>query len=111
MIEAGEKVLRYTQEMPDVEAFRSNEIVIDAVLHNIQIIGEAARHIPEEVQARYPGVDWAGMRGMRNILVHQYGAVRLDAVWYVVRHDIPAALPLLRDILERESPDASSQAE
>jgi uncharacterized protein with HEPN domain len=48
---------------------------------------------------------------MRNILVHQYGAVRLDVVWYVVQHDIPTALPRLRDILELELPDASSQAE
>ena len=112
MIDAGEKVLRYTQGMPNLEAFRSNEIIVDAVLRNVQIIGEAARHIPDEVQSRYSKVNWAGMRGMRNILVHQYGAVRLDVVWYVVQHDVPAALPLLRDILERELPDdASSQVE
>lgn len=105
MIEAGEKTLRYTQGMSDLQAFRLNEMAVDAVIRNVQIIGEAARHIPEEVQTRYPGVDWVGMRGMRNILVHQYGAVRLDVVLRVVQEDIPAALPQLRDILERESPE------
>jgi uncharacterized protein with HEPN domain len=57
MIEAGEKTLRYTQGMPDSAAFCSNEVIVDAVLHNVQIIGEAARHIPEDVQARYPDVE------------------------------------------------------
>ena len=111
MVEAGEKTLRYTQGMPNLQAFRLNEMAVDAVIRNVQIIGEAARHIPEEVQTRYPGVDWVGMRGMRNILVHQYGAVRLDVVWHVVQNDIPAALPRLREILERESPEASSPSE
>ncbi len=105
MIEAAEKVSRYTQGLADLNAFSANEVIVDAVLRNVQIIGEAARHIPDAAQARYPGVDWAGMRGMRNILVHQYGAVQLDVVWHVVQMDIPIALPLLREILERELPD------
>ena len=107
MLEAAEKVVRYTEGMTDLAAFSSNEMAIDAVIRNVQIIGEAARHIPEDVQTRYPDVDWIGMRGMRNILVHQYGSVRLDAVWGVVRQDIPAVLPRLRAILDRELPGGS----
>jgi uncharacterized protein with HEPN domain len=84
MIEAAEKVIRYTQQISSLREFCSNEFVVDAVIHNVQIIGEAARHIPDEVQARYPGVNWIDTRGMRNILVHQYGSVRLDVVWSVV---------------------------
>jgi uncharacterized protein with HEPN domain len=57
MIEAAEKVIRYTQGMSGLQAFRSNEMVVDAVIHNVQIVGEAARHVPDEIQARYPGVD------------------------------------------------------
>ena len=108
MIEAGEKVIRYTREMSSLQAFSSNEMAIDAVIRNVQIIGEAARHIPDEVRARYPDVDWVGIRGMRNILVHQYGAVRLDVVWNVVQTDIPVTLPRLREILERELPEEPS---
>ena len=102
MIEAGDKAIRYTQGMSDFQAFCLNELVVDAVIRNVQIFGEAVRHIPDEVQARYPDVDWAGIRGMRNILVHQYGAVRLDVVWNVIQTDIPATLPRLREILEQE---------
>jgi uncharacterized protein with HEPN domain len=105
MLEAAEKVARYTDGMADLAAFSSNEIVVDAVIRNVQIIGEAVRHIPDDVQARYPDVDWISMRSMRNILVHQYGSVPLDVVWSVVQRDIPAALPRLRAILERELPN------
>jgi uncharacterized protein with HEPN domain len=83
----------------------SNEMAVDAVILNVQIIGEAARHIPDDVQARYPDVDWVGMRGMRNVLVHQYGSMRLDVVWGIVQQELPTALPRLRSILEREMPD------
>jgi uncharacterized protein with HEPN domain len=84
MLEAAEKVVRYMHGMVDLDTFATNEIPIDAVIRNLQIIGEAARHIPDEVQTKYPDVDWTGMRGMRNIVVHNYGAVRLDVVWGVV---------------------------
>jgi len=108
MLEAAEKVARYTEGMTDFAAFSSNEMAVDAVIRNVQIIGEAARHIPDDVLARYPDVDWVGMRGMRNILVHNYGAIRLDVVWNVVQVDIPVILPRLREVLERERPDEAS---
>lgn len=104
MLDAAEKIARYTEGMADLAAFSSNEMAVDAVIRNVQIIGEAARHIPDDVRARYPDVDWVGMRGMRNILVHQYGSVRLDVVW----QDIPVVLPRLRAILERELPEEPS---
>jgi uncharacterized protein with HEPN domain len=105
MIEAGEKTLRYAQGVSNLQAFRSNEVAVDAVVRNVQIFGEAVRQIPGEVQARYSDVDWAGMR---NILVHRYGTVRLDVVWNVVQADIPVTSPRLREILERELPEGPS---
>ena len=109
MLEAAQKVARYTHGMPDLGAFASNEMVVDAVIRNVQIIGEAARHIPIEVQERYTDLDWVGMRGMRNILVHNYGAVRLDVVWGVVQTRIPPLVTRLREILEQErSPETDA---
>jgi uncharacterized protein with HEPN domain len=101
MAEAAEKVRRYTAGM-DFEAFAANDAIVDAVLHNVQHIGEAASHVPADVQARYPDVDWARMRGMRNVLVHTYASVRLDVVWGVVEQRIPILIPRLREILELE---------
>ena len=65
-------------------------------------VGEAVRHVPAEVQARYPDLDWIGMRGMRNMLVQNYGAVQLDVVWGVVHGRIPLLIPRLREILDEE---------
>jgi len=101
MVEAIERIEHFTQDV-DFEAFAASEMIAHAVLHNIQIVGEAARHIPEDVQAQYPDVDWAGMRGMRNVLVHDYAAVRLDVVWNVVAHRLPPLAPQLREILALE---------
>ena len=75
MLDAAEKVERYTVGIADLEAFISNELVVDAVIRNVQIIGEAARHIPDDARVRYPDFDWVGMQGMRNILVHDYAAL------------------------------------
>jgi uncharacterized protein with HEPN domain len=106
MIDAAEKVSRYTQDMADLNAFSANEVIVDAVLRNVQIIGEAARHVPDAIQAHYPDVDWSGMRGMRNILVHNYGRIELQVVWGVVQTRVPPLIPRLREILqiERSSP-------
>jgi uncharacterized protein with HEPN domain/predicted nucleotidyltransferase len=101
ILEAIEKIERYTAGM-DFEAFAANEMAADAVTHNLAIIGEAARHVPPEVQARYPTADWAKMRGMRNVLVHDYPSVDLTIVRDVVRNYLPPLVPLLREILERE---------
>ncbi|MGE3268942.1 MAG: DUF86 domain-containing protein [Chloroflexota bacterium] len=102
MLDAAEKIVRYTEEIPDLDAFISNDLIVDGVIRNVQIIGEAARHIPDDAQARYPDVDWIGMRGMRNILVHDYAAVRLDLVWGVVEARIPPLVRRLREIVELE---------
>ena len=101
MLEAADRVKSYTDGM-DFEAFTANRMAVSAVMHEIQIIGEAARYVPAEVQARYPDVEWTAMRGMRNILVHVYGAVRLDIVWGVVEHRLPPLIPRLREILDLE---------
>ena len=102
MLDAPERIERFTRDVPDLDAFEANEVVVHAVVRNVQIVGEAARHIPDAAQARYADIDWIGMRGMRNILVHDYAAVRLDLVWGVVRDRIPPLVARLRQILAEE---------
>jgi uncharacterized protein with HEPN domain len=104
MLEAAERVRSFTTGM-DFAAFTADRMAVSAVLYEIQTIGEASLHVPAEVQARYPDVEWAAMRGMRNILVHAYASVRLDVVWGVVERRIPPLVPRLREILELERDD------
>ena len=83
-------------------AFESNSMAIDAVVRNFQIIGEAVRHIPNEVQAAHPEVPWTEMRAMRHVLVHRYEAVDIETVWTTASVDLPPLVPILINLLDEE---------
>ena len=89
--EAITRATSYLQPLPDIEAFQSNRQVQDAVVRNIQIIGEAAtqiNHMAPEFIAQHPELPWSEMRRMRNIVVHEYFFVDLNVVWTTVRNDL-----------------------
>lgn len=65
---------------------------IDAVIRNIEIIGEAANHIPEDIQIRYADIPWAQMRCIRNLLIHEYFGVDIDIIWQTITDDLPDLL-------------------
>ena len=73
------------------------------VIHNIEIIGEAARNVGDEVQQRHTEIPWAMIVGMRNTLIHHYFEIDLDEVWSVVEGDLPHLEPHLRKLLEELS--------
>jgi len=61
-------------------AFTADHRTIDAVIRNVELIGEAARNVPEDIVKRYPHIPWAEMRGMRNVLIHEYGSLGVRVV-------------------------------
>lgn len=71
IIESMEKILDYTSGL-DFDDFIENGMAYDAVIRNFEIIGEAARNIPDEIAAQHPEIPWSDMVGMRNILIHSY---------------------------------------
>lgn len=77
------------------EAFFSNREKQDAVLRRLEIIGEAASRLSPETLALFPGVPFRSMRGMRNIIAHDYGVVDLDQVWKTATEDIPDLISAL----------------
>jgi uncharacterized protein with HEPN domain len=80
----------------DFEAFSGDRKTVDAVIHNIQIIGEAAIALPDSIIDRYPTVPWASIRAMRHILVHGYFTVDLEIVWSTAKHRLPELRRALR---------------
>lgn len=82
-----EKIQSYTAGM-SYEQFRQDERTIDAVVRNFEIIGEAAGYIPETIQEKYPELVWLEMRGMRNIMIHEYFGVSLPIIWRTITHDL-----------------------
>ena len=92
--ESCEKILLYVTGV-DREAFEKNPMMIDAVVRNIGIIGEAVSQLPNEVCDRFPDVDWYEIKGMRNIVVHEYFGIRMDILWKTIKEDIPALKNLI----------------
>ena len=85
------------------EEFLAEEIIIKAVLYDFIVMGEAARNIPNEVQARYPQIAWLPMRDMRNVMTHEYFQVDLEIVWDSIHNDLSPLTSQLQDLLKSES--------
>jgi uncharacterized protein with HEPN domain len=99
ILEAIARIDRYVAGM-DYEAFRADDKTTDAVVRNLEVIGEAARHVPEEMQRQHPELPWDKMRDIRNLLIHQYFGISIPIVWQTIQDDLPALVPLLGKILE-----------
>jgi len=101
ILESAKKVVRYTQGM-DFDSFVKNEMAYDAVLRNLEIIGEAAKHIPDEVRRRYPDIAWREMAGLRDILTHAYFGLDDEVLWDIVQNEVPSLVDHIERILQLE---------
>ena len=99
MIEFAEKVLSYTDGL-DQDAFAADGLIHDATLRNIQLIGEAATHIPSDAREAYPMIPWRAIIGARNRLAHSYLHISDVIIWSIIQDAIPSMLPHLRKMLE-----------
>ena len=77
-------------------SFAKDDKTVYAVIHAIEIIGEAAKKVPPSVRKKYPSIPWRDITGMRDKLVHEYFGVDLQTVWATIREDLPSLLPLLQ---------------
>jgi len=84
--EAIENIKKYSVKGRDT--FEKEELVQNWIVHHLQIIGEAAAKISDDFQQQHPDIPWLKIIGMRNILVHNYFCIDIDAVWAVVESDI-----------------------
>ena len=97
MIEFAEKVQLFTDGM-DQDTFVSNALTYDATLRNLELIGEAATHIPEVIREAHPEIPWRTVVGTRNRTAHGYVGIDNDIIWDIIQNDSPALLPALRRI-------------
>lgn len=85
---SSQKIFEYTNELSFKE-FISNSMVVDAVIRNFEIIGEAANRLPEEFKDKHPEVDWFRIRGFRNRIVHDYVDINYKIIWEIKNNFLP----------------------
>jgi uncharacterized protein with HEPN domain len=86
------------------DQFAGDRRTVDAVVRNLGIIGEAASHVPVEIQELSPAIEWDGMRRMRNFVIHAYFRVDLPLVWRTIQEDLPPLKAQLNQLL-RQAPE------
>lgn len=98
IIEYIERVEVYTEGY-DFELFLEDRKTCDSVLRCLEVIGEAAKKIPDEVRVQYLSVPWREMAGMRDKVIHGYFIVDFEMVWLVVKEDLPQIKPIIKQML------------
>ncbi len=101
IIKAMEKITRYIESVDNnYDTFIKNEMVIDAVIRNLEIIGEASSNIPENLRKKNPNIPWKRMIGLRNITIHGYFGVDLSIIWEIITKNIPEPKPNIIQLLD-----------
>lgn len=96
--------MRYTSEI-GYEQFINDEKTYDAVVRNLEVIGEAAKKVPDEVRGRYPDIEWKKISGFRDIAIHEYYDMDEEILWDVVKNRIPELLEQVTEILTKADED------
>lgn len=99
--EAVERILQYTSETTYTE-FIDDIRTQDAVIRNLEILGEAVKNLPPGFTERYPEIPWRFIAGMRDKLIHHYLSVSLEIVWETVQSDIPVLREWLKGLKEEQ---------
>lgn len=95
MIDFVGKVLAYTNGL-DQAGFVASGLTYDATLRNLELIGEAATHIPDKIRTAHPDIPWRIIIATRNRLIHGYLGIDDDTLWSIIRDDVPELLPQLK---------------
>lgn len=81
------------------DEFVGNDMVIDAVVRNLSVIGEAAKNIPEELKIKYSDIPWEEISGMRNKIIHEYFGVDEEILWKTIKEDLPIFKKQIEEII------------
>jgi uncharacterized protein with HEPN domain len=101
ILDACLKIQNYTVDFT-YEEFSKHEMVIDAVIRNFEIIGEAANRLPEDFKDNHPEIDWHRIRGFRNRIVHDYFGVDLSILWKIKNENLPTIIEKIEILLDQK---------
>ncbi len=99
ILERCERITRYVEGL-DEERWSSDERTQDAVLRNLEVIGEAVKRLPGDLRQRTPEIPWQDIAGLRDILIHEYGGVDFAIVWDIAVNEVPALRQAVTELLK-----------
>ena len=88
IIEATKRIEKYTKGLT-LERFKKDNLIIDGVVRNLEIIGEAVKNIPANVKEKHPDMEWKKISGLRDILAHEYFGIDLEILWDIIENKLP----------------------
>ncbi len=99
--ESCEKILRFSQGL-NQSGLIQDEKTYDAIVRNLEIIGEAAKHISKDIRRELPDIEWRKAAGLRDMLAHAYFGIDNDILWDVVRNKVPQLSKATRAFLDKD---------
>ncbi len=98
ILQACEDILNFTQAMHSADELQNDRRTFLAVIHSIEIIGEAARQTPKSFKEKHPEIPWRETIGLRNVIAHEYFGLDNEIIWDVIQTQIPKLAKQLRQL-------------
>lgn len=105
MLQSMERINEYLGDL-DFRKFKINYLVVDAIIRNFEIIGEASKNIPNDIQKKYPKIPWRKMVGLRNLIAHEYFGIDYEMIWEIAKNNLPQNRNDLKIMIEKEKEKA-----
>ena len=102
ILESGLKIQQFTKGVT-LDRFRGDAMIFDAVVRNLEIIGEAAKRLPDSVKASMPDIEWSKAAAFRDVIAHHYFGLNVNIVWDVVQNKVPEICEAAESLLKRAS--------
>ncbi len=99
ILECIGKIKKYTRNL-SFKQFSKNEKSIDAVIRNFEVIGEAARQLPQKIKVKYPEVEWKSLINFRNVIIHEYFGIDDEIMWDVIKTKLTPLEKKIKNVLK-----------
>jgi uncharacterized protein with HEPN domain len=101
MLQSMDRIEEYLSSL-DFKKFKQTYLVVDAIIRNFEIIGEASKNIPTYIQQKYPEIPWKKMYGLRNLIAHEYFGIDYEMIWEIAKRNLPQNRIDLIEIIKKE---------
>jgi len=102
ILESAKRIEKYAKVV-SLAKLKRNRLVLDGIVRNLEIIGEAAKNIPSQIKEKNPEIEWKKISGLRDILAHEYFGVDLEVIWDIVKNKLPILKKQVNLILKKKN--------